>query len=353
MQSISTYTDWDIVEKSNFNPSDPSIWYIEEGEDYPRLYYEYQSPKVSTLSASDIQSTSAVLNGNLTDTDGEDSISVYFQYKRKSSQEWRSTEPTLKDSVGLFGTKISKLLPNKEYEYRAVIKWRNVGIVYGDIFRFTTPPIEYEEVETTVNEIEDYTNTETELIITNEEEGSIEFPPGLNLEDNIEEFLDLEEYLVVEYVPVRNIFRARVHSTGLSYLATQPAIIKFMNVSKRLGVSSLTSNNFREYMRITVFDDRGREVNNTSSYYDWNLATYNSQTDILRLPVNHFSEYVLGAIDQEEEKEDELPKEDDKSEEAEAKLPETGMNILPFMVLSVLFCITVVIVKEQRRKRVG
>lgn len=59
MKSIPTFSDtstvgldtvWDILEINTFDVSTPSTWYIDSGEDYPRLYFEYPSdvdvPKV-------------------------------------------------------------------------------------------------------------------------------------------------------------------------------------------------------------------------------------------------------------------------------------------------------------------
>ncbi len=41
MKQKDTYTDWDIIDKGNFDPDDYNIWFIDEDEDYPRLWYEW------------------------------------------------------------------------------------------------------------------------------------------------------------------------------------------------------------------------------------------------------------------------------------------------------------------------
>jgi len=33
---------WDIVAKDDFDPEDPSVWYIDDGNDYPHLWFEYE-----------------------------------------------------------------------------------------------------------------------------------------------------------------------------------------------------------------------------------------------------------------------------------------------------------------------
>jgi len=42
MQSLSTFTDWDIIQIEDFDEDDPKDWYIDEDDDYPRLYWEFE-----------------------------------------------------------------------------------------------------------------------------------------------------------------------------------------------------------------------------------------------------------------------------------------------------------------------
>lgn len=42
MQSIITFTNWDIVDISAFDESNPNVWYLNEGNDYPRLFWEFE-----------------------------------------------------------------------------------------------------------------------------------------------------------------------------------------------------------------------------------------------------------------------------------------------------------------------
>ena len=41
MQSISTFADWNIVSIDNVDRDTPTIWFIDDGNDYPRLGWEY------------------------------------------------------------------------------------------------------------------------------------------------------------------------------------------------------------------------------------------------------------------------------------------------------------------------
>lgn len=41
MKSLATFVNWDIASRGAFDPDDPSVWYIAEGVDYPRLGWEH------------------------------------------------------------------------------------------------------------------------------------------------------------------------------------------------------------------------------------------------------------------------------------------------------------------------
>lgn len=47
--SISNYTGWDISTKQNFDPANPTTWFIDEGNDYPRLWFEYPKSSGTTV----------------------------------------------------------------------------------------------------------------------------------------------------------------------------------------------------------------------------------------------------------------------------------------------------------------
>ena len=41
MMQLLTFTNWNIVTKAAFSPASPATWFIDEGIDYPRLWWEY------------------------------------------------------------------------------------------------------------------------------------------------------------------------------------------------------------------------------------------------------------------------------------------------------------------------
>lgn len=338
MKTLSTFSGWDIVSMNSFDPSDPNIWYLAEGQDYPRLFWEYSAPEVVTKAATNILGYSATLNGELVSMNGEPDVTVSFQYK-KVGEEWISVDGVSKTSLGVYSSSITGLTLNTQYQFRTVVTWGGVGTVYGNILSFTTPenptmPKTFGDVVSNIENIQTPNNTEAPLVLTKIGTGSITFPSGLDLVTNYNQLSTLSENLVIVYEPSPKRFRAYVNSNGASFLATHGATIKFFNVKNQLGIKGLTSSNFKTLLKVNVLDDSKNVVGDTSSYYDWNSASYNQDTDILTMPVNHFSEYVLGANT--------------------GVLPTTGMSSLTMLIPFGLMMIGagVVIVSKRKYKKI-
>jgi len=168
MKDFMTYQDWDVVAMNSFDPSDPSVWYIDDGEDYPRLYWEYVGPEIETDTATNLTWVSATLNGELTSMDGESSVQLYFQY-RKVGDVWSMSPQVSKTTTGTFAYNLGDLIKETQYEYRAVVSWRDVGTIYGDIKSFTTPalpplPTVFGPVVSNIDDIQTPSNTEVPLL---------------------------------------------------------------------------------------------------------------------------------------------------------------------------------------------
>ncbi len=339
MKTLLSFSDWDIVAMNSFDPSDPSIWYISDGQDYPRLYWEYEAPEVLTKTATDITIESATLNGELISMDGETEVGVYFRYRQGDEGAWITVDGVTKTSSGVFSSPITGLTLNTQYQYQAVVTWRGVGTEYGNIVTFSTPetpplPTVFGTVVSNIEDIQNPDDTEVPLVLTKIGTGSITFPSGLNLVDNYEQLSNLSENLVIVYEPSLNRFRAYVNSNGASFLASHGATIRFFNVRNQLGISGLTSSNFKTLLKVSVLNDSKSVVTDTSSYFDWNNASYNQDTDILTMPVNHFSEYVLGVNT--------------------GVLPSTGMSSLTMLIplgLS-LIGVGVILFSKKRYKKI-
>ena len=114
----------------------------------------------------------------------------------------------------------------------------------------------------------------------------------------------------------------------MSYLATKPAVIQYLNISQKLGITGLTEDNFKNRLYISVYNDSDTLVSNTDSYFSWDNVTYDPVTDTLILPVNHFSEYVLGTN----------------------QLAQTGMNILPVLLIALGMFTSISVVRIIKKR---
>lgn len=183
-----------------------------------------------------------------------------------------------------------------------------------------------ETVTSNIGDIKDLANTEIELTFTMAGFGSISFAPGLNIFDYKEELEKLGEFLLVSYDESSNVMRAAVDTSSLTFLAEHRATIQFFGVSDKMGLDGLTEENFMQLLDISVYDN-GEVVGNISDYFDWDDVTYNAETDTLTLPVNHFTEYVLGEA---------------------TELPETGAAIVLGTTLALLSLTTYAILKRYK-----
>jgi len=92
---------------------------------------------VSTNPASNIQQTSATLNGLLSDLGSYTNASVFFQYGLTAPAYGSATAYVTKTTTGAFDANITGLLPNTTYHFRAVAVGTDIT-VYGLDQTFTT-----------------------------------------------------------------------------------------------------------------------------------------------------------------------------------------------------------------------
>lgn len=164
------------------------------------------------------------------------------------------------------------------------------------------------------------------------EEGSITFAPGLNIIENNEQLLNVQQNLGITYDTEKNQLRAKVDTRAMQFLAQHAATIRFFNFAEKLGLKdTLTQENLQEYLDISVFQGDSQITTNLSDFFDWKKVTYDSKTDTLTLPVNHFTEYVLG-----EKIEEEIDEEENIIEEEKEELPETGASIIGAVTLGMI-----------------
>ncbi len=91
-------------------------------------------PSVITKQATNVTSSTATLNGELTDLGGVGSCQVWFEYGTTTS--YGSATPAI-NATSDFSINISNLQPGKTYHFRAVAK-NKAGITYGNDMIFTT-----------------------------------------------------------------------------------------------------------------------------------------------------------------------------------------------------------------------
>lgn len=89
---------------------------------------------VNTLNADDLAETTATLNGELVDLNGEASLDVYFEWGTNFEN---STTPAAKSTLGLFDAAISGLTARTEYVFRAAAT-DGTDTWYGEALTFTT-----------------------------------------------------------------------------------------------------------------------------------------------------------------------------------------------------------------------
>ena len=140
------------------------------------------------------------------------------------------------------------------------------------------------------------------------------------------EFLEnMGNFVNISYNSEDDTLRTKVDTNALEFLAGHEAVIYFYNVAEKLGLTGLlTAENAKEYIDIKVYDD-GELVTDLSEYFDWDEVTYDPETDTLTLPVNHFTEYVLGES---------------------SELPETGAAIIGIVSLGLLTLVSYGILKR-------
>jgi hypothetical protein len=173
-------------------------------------------------------------------------------------------------------------------------------------------------------------NPDEDLIFESEGFGSIGFSSfyfDLLLVIDPSILNSIDELIVIAYDPVNKTLSSKVDTTYLNFLSGQAATIQFYNVAQNLGITGLTSQNIKEHLNIQVIDN-GVLVTDTSEFFDWDNVVYNAQTDVLTLPVNHFTEYVLGQTAQ--------------------QLPQTGMGILYIVSFGILSLTTIVVLKRYK-----
>ena len=81
---------------------------------------EKKPPEVKTHPATDVNESTATLNGELTVMGDFDEVDVYFEWREKGSEEWIATNPETLTEPGQFSAHISGLVVSTAYAFRAI-----------------------------------------------------------------------------------------------------------------------------------------------------------------------------------------------------------------------------------------
>jgi subtilisin len=79
-----------------------------------------QGFSVSTDSATNVDGSSATLNGSLDNLDGASSANVYFEWRETGASSWNTTSTQTLSMTGSFSDDVTGLTEGAEYEFRAV-----------------------------------------------------------------------------------------------------------------------------------------------------------------------------------------------------------------------------------------
>jgi trimeric autotransporter adhesin len=121
-----------------------SSWTTAATHDYTFQVYAdplVVAPAVTTDAATSVTSTTAVLNGNLTDMGSDASVQVNFEHGYTTAYEIASEGYATKNTTGTFSVTLTGLTPNTTYHYRAECFSGSLAAMgYGADATFTTSP---------------------------------------------------------------------------------------------------------------------------------------------------------------------------------------------------------------------
>ena len=90
----------------------------------PKLFISYEeTPNVATNDASNVSSSTAQLNGQVTSMGGEGTVYAYFQYGETDAYTSGNTTEQTKTGTGSFNDTIAGLTPGQTVHYRAALRY--------------------------------------------------------------------------------------------------------------------------------------------------------------------------------------------------------------------------------------
>lgn len=147
-----------------------------------------------------------------------------------------------------------------------------------------------------LSEIQNLYNTEVPITFTKGSQGSITFTPGLNIIDNRDQLAALN--LGIQVNQINSEFSFDVKTESLAFLNGKSAGIKAIGVMQKLNITGLTTAKVAEFIKINIVDANGKPVPDSqeANYIDRAAISYDVATDVLTIPVKHFTSYTIAKL---------------------------------------------------------
>lgn len=130
-----------LTVESNYEVRAVVSWSGNENESSSLDFSTVGSPSVATSSPINIRSSSATLQGEVSEVGTESSVDLFFQYKKTGEVDWtKTTTQTLSDvEIGdSFSQNLEGLDENTSYDFKAVMEWGGSETAEGDVETFST-----------------------------------------------------------------------------------------------------------------------------------------------------------------------------------------------------------------------
>ena len=142
-ENVFNNVDTDFISAIRLSPAKFAIAYHDNTGKVGRVILGYPggvivgSPSVQTNDATDVTSSGATLNGNITDTGGENCNMRGFQYRVQGTETWTDLNESGSFGAGSYSLGVSGLTPLTTYEFKATAS-NSDSSAEGDVLEFNT-----------------------------------------------------------------------------------------------------------------------------------------------------------------------------------------------------------------------
>lgn len=161
-----------------------------------------------------------------------------------------------------------------------------------------------------LSKIKNLYNVENTLTFTKDGVGSIIFKPGLSILGSKNQFQssstnfngngletvngDISKIGDSVNVSIQNeAYSFNVDTDSINFLKNNAAGLVLLNAKKNLALPNLTTKNSNEILSISASDSNNMQIGDINSIVDINSIYYDEITDILTIPVKHFTTFRI------------------------------------------------------------